>query len=178
MTTFRATRRIQPATFHLSILFQEGNGMPVAANGCRLRQSRFSESGRIYLLTTVVHQREPVFSDWRMGRLLVDQLRMTEEASLADSLAWVVMPDHLHWLIALKQGSLAELMCRIKSRSSRSVNTVREHDSRLWQRGYYDRALRKEEDIKGAARYIVMNPLRAGLVKRIGDYPLWDAIWV
>jgi len=28
------------------------------------------------------------------------------------------------------------------------------------------------------ARYIVANPLRAGLVERIGDYPLWDATWL
>ena len=31
---------------------------------------------------------------------------------------------------------------------------------------------------RAAARYIVANPLRAGLVKQIGDYPLWDAIWL
>jgi hypothetical protein len=29
-----------------------------------------------------------------------------------------------------------------------------------------------------AARYIIGNPLRAGLVTRIGDYPLWDCVWV
>lgn len=152
--------------------------MPVAANGCRLRNARFSESGRIYLLTAVAHRREPVFADWRIGRLLVDQLRCADEASLVTSMAWVVMPDHLHWLMELKHGTLAELMFRIKSRSSRSINLVRGDMGRLWQRGYYDRALRREEDIKDAARYIVMNPLRAGLVKRIGDYSLWDAIWV
>jgi hypothetical protein len=28
------------------------------------------------------------------------------------------------------------------------------------------------------ARYIVYNPVRAGLVSRIGDYPHWDAVWV
>jgi hypothetical protein len=28
------------------------------------------------------------------------------------------------------------------------------------------------------ARYIIANPLRAGLVDRIGDYPLWDAMWL
>jgi len=28
------------------------------------------------------------------------------------------------------------------------------------------------------ARYIVMNPKRAGLVERVGDYPHWDAIWL
>jgi len=152
--------------------------MPVAAKGSRLRKARYSESGRIYLLTAVTHQRQPVFSDLRFGRLRVNQLRGAQESSTVASMAWVVMPDHLHWLIELKQGTLAELMCRIKSRSSRSINLVRGDMGRLWQRGYYDRALRREEDIKDAARYIVMNPLRAGLVKRIGDYSLWDAIWV
>ncbi|MGF6399991.1 REP element-mobilizing transposase RayT [Pseudomonas frederiksbergensis] len=152
--------------------------MAIAAKGCRLRKARFSESGRIYLLTVVVHQREPVFADWRMGRLLVDQLRCADQTSVVHSMAWVVMPDHLHWLLELQHGTLAELMCRIKSRSSRSINLVRRSQGRLWQRGYYDRALRRDEDIKGAARYIVMNPLRAGLVKRVGDYPLWDAIWI
>ena len=152
--------------------------MPVAANGCRLRKARLSESGRIYLLTAVAHQRKPVFADWQSGRLLVDQLRCADEASIVTSMAWVVMPDHLHWLIELRHGTLAELMCRIKSRSSRSINLKRGDQGRLWQRGYYDRALRRDEDLKDAARYIVMNPLRAGLVKRVGDYPLWDAIWI
>ena len=152
--------------------------MPIAANGCRLRTSSFSEQGRIYLLTAVTHQRQPVFADWRLGRLLVDQLRCADEGAAISSMAWVVMPDHLHWLIELKHGTLAELMCRIKSRSSRSINLLRGDQGRVWQRGYYDRALRRDEDIKGAARYIVMNPLRAGLVRRVGDYPLWDAIWV
>jgi len=32
--------------------------------------------------------------------------------------------------------------------------------------------------LRRVARYVVANPMRAGLVKQIGDYPLWDAIWV
>ena len=48
----------------------------------------------------------------------------------------------------------------------------------VWQKGYFDRALRYEEDLKAAARYIIANPLRAGLVAQVGDYPLWDAIWL
>ena len=152
--------------------------MPVSANTCRLRKARVSEQGRIYLLTAVTHQRQPVFADWRLGRLLVNQLRCADESTSITSMAWVVMPDHLHWLFELNNGTLAELMCRLKSRSSRSINRVRGVQDRVWQRGYHDRALRRDEDIKGAARYIVMNPLRAGLARRVGDYPLWDAIWI
>jgi REP element-mobilizing transposase RayT len=152
--------------------------MPEAAQGCHLRKGRVSEPGRIYLLTAVICQRRPVFKDWRLGRLLVNQLRSAEEASMVTSLAWVVMPDHVHWLAQLHGDSLAGVMGRIKSRSGRAVNRDLGSEGQLWQRGYYDRALRKDEDLKDAARYIINNPLRAGLVTRIGDYPLWDAIWV
>jgi putative transposase len=38
--------------------------------------------------------------------------------------------------------------------------------------------LRDEDDVKDWARYIVANPVRAGLVKRVGDYPHWDAVWL
>jgi hypothetical protein len=48
----------------------------------------------------------------------------------------------------------------------------------LWQTGYHDRAIRDGEDLLPFARYIVANPLRAGLVEKIGDYPLWDASWL
>jgi len=44
------------------------------------------------------------------------------------------------------------------------------------QRACYDRAARKNEDVRQIARYIVANQLRAGLVRNIGDFPHWDCI--
>jgi len=96
----------------------------------------------------------------------------------AQSLAWVVMPDHLHWLMQLEDASLESLMRQVKSRSSKAVNERSARTGQLWQAGFHDRALRKEEDLLASARYIVANPVRAGLVKRVGDYPLWDAVWL
>jgi hypothetical protein len=48
----------------------------------------------------------------------------------------------------------------------------------VWQTGYHDHALRREEDIVQVSRYVVANPLRAGLVELLGDYPLWDAAFL
>ena len=45
-------------------------------------------------------------------------------------------------------------------------------------RGLHDHAVRSDEDFRALARYVVANPLRAGLVSQIGDYPLWDAAWL
>ncbi|MFL1514291.1 MULTISPECIES: REP-associated tyrosine transposase [Pseudomonas] len=152
--------------------------MPVCLNAGRLRIGRFSEPGRIYLITAVVHQRQPFFADWRLGRLVVKQLREAQEDGWADFLTWVVMPDHVHCLLQLRDRTLAEVMCRIKARSSRAVNLALGRQGRLWQKGYHDRAVRKEEDLKDLARYVILNPVRAGLVTRVHDYPLWDACWL
>jgi REP element-mobilizing transposase RayT len=88
------------------------------------------------------------------------------------------MPDHLHWLIQLQDGSLDRLMQRFKSRSAKRVNARLGTDGQVWQKGYHDHAVRVEDDIRQLARYVVANPVRAGLVRRVGDYPLWDAIWL
>ncbi|WP_282364930.1 transposase [Pseudomonas sp. PS01297] len=152
--------------------------MADSAHGCRLRTGRYSESGRIYLVTAVVKNREPFFSDFLVARLLINELKRTHQECYVTSLAWVVMPDHFHWLIELKHASLSTVMQRTKSRAAMSIGVAQGSPLKLWQKGYHDRAIRYDEDVVHAARYIVANPLRAGLVKRLGDYPHWDAIWL
>jgi REP element-mobilizing transposase RayT len=152
--------------------------MPDLSASHRLRLGRFDEPNRIYLLTTNTLGRKPVFNDVALGRLVVAQFRAAQDQGCANSLAWVVMPDHFHWLIELQRGSLSGLMQRTKSLSTKSVNLCTGRKVGLWQQGFHDRALRREEDLVKLARYIVANPLRAGLVELLGDYPLWDAIWV
>ncbi|AWY41750.1 transposase [Pseudomonas putida] len=144
----------------------------------RLRTGRHSEAGRIYLLTAVTHERQPIFNDLYVGRLVVNEFRRAHEAGYVTSIAWVVMPDHFHWLVELHNGDLPKLMQATKARSTRHINQKRNLSAPIWQKGYFDRALRREEDLKAAARYIIANPLRAGLVDHIGDYPLWDATWL
>jgi REP element-mobilizing transposase RayT len=143
-----------------------------------LYNARVSEPGRIYLVTSITDNRRPLFADWRAGRLVVEQFISADNEGLAGSLVWVVMPDHFHWLFELKNTSLGEVMSRIKSRSSRAINQYRNQSGRVWQKGYHERTVRREEDLKKIGRYVVANPLRARLVEHVGDYPLWDAIWV
>jgi putative transposase len=91
-------------------------------HGRELRKGRHSEPGRVYLLTSVTHCRRPYFNHWQTGRLLVSQLRHSDNDGLTHTLAYVVMPDHLHWLVELKTGCLSDVMRRIKSRSAIDIN--------------------------------------------------------
>ena len=94
-------------------------------------------------------------------------------------LAWVLMPDHVHWLVQVgEEGNLSRVVNRLKSASSRQVHRLMGARGPLWQQGFHDHALRAEEDLRRVARYVLANPLRAGLVQRMGAYPYWNAIWV
>jgi putative transposase len=144
-----------------------------------LRKGRTSSVGQIYFITTTTAKRKPIFENfnaaWTAARTVEDKTILID----AKLLAWVLMPDHFHCLLALDaQKSLQQMMNRLKSASARRVNQALGYKGSLWDKGYYDHALRQEEDLLATARYIVANPVRAGLVKRVGDYPFWNAIWL
>lgn len=144
-----------------------------------LRKGRVSQGFREYLITTVTHGRVPVFTDFHAARRLIREMRRLEADGHCVWLAWVVMPDHLHGLLALGEaGELERAINLLKGRSARAINLGRRRDGRLWQASYHDHALRAEEDRRAIARYVVANPVRAGLVARLGEYPHWDSIWL
>ena len=143
-----------------------------------LLKGRFSEPNRAYFVTTVTHCRQPVFLDLYCARDLVNCMKQIHQSKKALSLSWVIMPDHFHWLIQLNEMPLSKVMNELKGASSRIINQRLKTNKTLWQKSYFDRAIRDGEDIREVARYIVANPLRAGIVENIGEYPHWDAIWL
>ena len=143
-----------------------------------LRKGRYSESGRIYLVTSTTHNRIPLFHDFELACAAIGAFTSAQALQDTRLLCWVLMPDHAHWLIQLDEGNLSKTVQRMKSLAARSVNQATKNQGSIWQTSFHDHALRKEEDIRGIARYIVANPLRAGLVNQVGDYPFWDAIWI
>jgi REP element-mobilizing transposase RayT len=144
-----------------------------------LRKGRYSEPGREYLVTTVTHERVPWFQDFYSARLLVMEMQRLEKEGVAAWLAWVIMPDHFHALLSLTgETSLGAVMNSLKGRSARAINARYGRTGSLWQTSFHDHALRTEEDRMEIARYVVANPLRAGIVECLGDYPHWDSVWL
>jgi REP element-mobilizing transposase RayT len=142
-------------------------------HGKDLRKGRVSLPGQVYHVTTITLDRQAVFSDLQSARFLINALRQAQTRGEATTLAFVVMPDHMHWLMQLDAGaSLSNVVGAVKAVTAHGLG------ERIWQTGFHDHALRREEDLATLARYIVANPVRAGLVQRVGDYPHWDAVWL
>jgi len=152
--------------------------MTVLPGNAALRHGRFSEEGRVYLVTTVAWNRAPLFRDLATARAVSRILHSPKTWRKSTCLAWVLMPDHWHGLVRLEEdGDLSKAVAKMKSLVTKSLRAAG-RDSPVWQRAFHDRALRQDEDLRAMARYVVANPVRAGLVSRVGDYPYWDAVWV
>ena len=151
--------------------------MPAAHEN--LRRGRRSVGGQIYLVTFATDQRQQHFCDWEVAS---DACRMLTDGSLwtrSRLLAWALMPDHWHGLIELHPAdTLASIVGRLKGHSAHWLRKRHPHLGWIWARAYHDHALRVEEDLVAAARYIAMNAVRAGMVQRVGEYPFWDAVWI
>ena len=136
-----------------------------------LRCGRQSMAGHCYLVTAVTMGRQSRFIEFRHAAHACCSFYSESVRRHADTLAFVVMPDHIHWLLQV-EGSLSEAVRIYKALVSCRVG------SRVWQDGFHDHGIRHEEDLRKIARYIVGNPLRAGLVDNILNYPYWDAVWL
>ena len=123
-------------------------------------------SVRTYFITFCVEDRQPVFArpssaqtaqqvifEWRVSSYWIN--------------AYCIMPDHIHLLITLRPSlHLSRLISGVKKQIRHRVPC-----KFRWQRGYHDHIVREYENIVEFARYIVKNPVRAGLVTPEQAYP-------
>jgi REP element-mobilizing transposase RayT len=121
--------------------------------------------------------RQPIFEDVVFGRECIDLLDSTLRGFKAVDYAHCLMPDHVHLLIAVGQGSLIDCVAQWKSRCYKA-RRCRGNPAPFWQRSFWDHGLRRGEDVDVTAMYILHNPVRAGLVADWRDYPLsGSGVW-
>ena len=99
------------------------------------------------------------------------QLRQTAGLFEFAIIAHCFMPDHLHVLVSAEseRADFAEFVRRFKQMTGFAYRT--RHRESLWQPGYHDRVLRDEEGTEAVTRYILENPIRAGLGRDLFEYP-------
>ncbi len=142
-----------------------------------LRKGRASIKNQHYLITTKVLDKKPVFSQAEAAEIVLSSLHWLEKQGKIILDAAVVMPDHLHIVVGLRKGSLAEFMRSFKGYTAYKINELKNKKGPFWQPQYHDHALRQDEDFNEVVLYTLRNPVRAGLVKDFQDHPFWYCRW-
>ena len=124
-----------------------------------------------YFLTLCTFERRRHFVSRTVVSPVYQQFLRTATQFEFAILAYCFMPDHLHVLAegTAEHSDLPAFTALAKQRSAYVLRAVLA--TRLWQKGYFERVLRDDDDSFNVARYVVQNPLRAGLVKSPHDYP-------
>ncbi|MCJ8311401.1 MAG: transposase [Pseudomonadales bacterium] len=140
-----------------------------------LQKKRESITNQIYFITFNTKNREPQFEAHKAASIFCQQIKINETQMHCKWITWVLMPDHFHGLVQIQDKKLQRVMSDLKGRTAYALNKQLERQGAFWQKQYYEHTIRKDEDIKEIARYIVANPLRKKLVQNIKEYPYWNS---
>jgi putative transposase len=125
-----------------------------------------------YLLTFCTGGRRRLFiEDTIVASAMRQFLRVANDGQFA-ILAYCVMPDHVHLVVA-GLGDDSDLRRFVKMAKQRVAHALRvDYQLRnVWQEGYHDWVVRSDQAIEDVIRYVLDNPVRAGLVARWDEYP-------
>jgi putative transposase len=109
-----------------------------------------------------------------MAELLVETLlhyRAEKKYSLHD---FVVMPDHVHFILTPDQITLERAMQFVKGGFSHRAGLLNPKQE-IWQRGFVDHRVRDSSDYARHREYILLNPVRAKLCEKPEEYPYSSA---
>ncbi len=129
-----------------------------------------------YFLTLCSAEGRNVFSETKLAEHVIDCLMDCSSRYDYKLLAYCLMPDHLHLLVCPNGGErpVPQYVQAFNSRSTR-VFWQCSGNGRLWQRGFYDHIVRKDETLVEIAEYILANPVRKGLADDPVQYPFSGA---
>ena len=157
----------------------------------RLQDYDYVQAGA-YCVTICTQNRECTFGNIVSGKIALSAIGTIVEKCWREipahfphvSLdAFVVMPNHIHGILLIAKGrgtacraptlerfgkpvadSVPTIVRSLKSAVTKQINAVRRSQSvSIWQRNYYERVIRSEEELHRIRQYIVNNPLRWAL---------------
>jgi REP element-mobilizing transposase RayT len=86
--------------------------------------------------------------------------------------AWTIMPNHVHVLFTLiGANTLESVIHSWKSFTAHKANQLLNRTGRFWQPEYFDRSVKTTRQFEYCVRYILKNPIKAGLCKEFYQWP-------
>jgi len=130
---------------------------------------RYYHPGQVYFVTTVTHKRARILSD--NAGLLWRAIEKVKDETDFQIMAWVIMPDHFHFIIDPKDQNLSNIMRRIKLSFAHAYRpNASLYRGQIWQRRFWDHIIRNEKDLNNHTDYIHYNPVKHGLTKNPFDW--------
>ena len=142
---------------------------------------RAYQEGGTFFFTVVTYRRRPLLGDQRAIDLLYECFEIVRGLHPFDTKALVVLPDHVHTIWTLPEGDAdfpvrwkkikASFSTRYFGPSAAVPQSVADKGEKgIWQRRYWEHAIRDQQDFNRHCDYIHYNPVKHGLVASPSDW--------
>jgi putative transposase len=130
------------------------------------RLQRFQRSGQSHFVTFTCYHRHANFNSPKAYDLFLEVLEKTRRRFALHVYGFVVMPEHVHLLLSEpEQGVLADAIHYLKLCFSKRWGA-----GLFWQKRYYDRNVRNEQEFYEKLCYLHRNPVKRGLVQAAEEW--------
>jgi putative transposase len=121
----------------------------------------------VFFLTICTNERKPIFTGPEDHVLLLNVMRRLRDRFNLQFNAWVILPNHLHWLIEPREADYSKVVFAFKRAVGAEYKKIGRLNTggRLWQDRFWEHTVRDEADFERCADYIHYNPVKHRLVK-------------
>ena len=138
------------------------------------RIARLIVPGLPHQVTQRGNRRGQVFFEDSDYALYLDMLAESAARARCAIWAYCLMPNHVHFiLVPSEEDGLRRTFADLHRRYTGYINARARTTGHLWQ-GRYGSVVMDEAHLFHAIRYVTLNPVRAGLVKRAEEWP-WSS---
>jgi REP element-mobilizing transposase RayT len=134
------------------------------------REPRIEVPGGIYHLSSKGNRGCVVYEDDFERRVFLKQLSLVSRRFGWTCHSFCLMSNHFHLLVQLELGGLSAGMQLLNGSFSRFSNRRHGNVGHLFRNRFWSAQLTDDAHLLQVARYIVLNPVRAGLCERPDDW--------
>jgi len=134
------------------------------------RPLRLELAGGLYHVTSRGDRREAIFLNDADRLVWLEVFAQTCKRFNWICHAWCLMDNHYHIVVETIEGNLAQGMRHLNGVYTQTFNRTHKRVGHVFQGRYKAIIVEKEGYLLELARYVVLNPLRAGMVKDIADW--------
>ena len=146
-------------------------------SGIDMAPALYACPGAICSVTAATSHRRPVFAEPALARSTATVLRERARVTGVPVYAYCVMPDHVHLVLGPSAScDIITFVGQFKNLAQRAAWDLGVK-GRIWQTGFFDHFLRREEDLEDVVGYVLGNlptgqagPIRAGLAETPDGY--------
>lgn len=138
------------------------------------RPLRIEFPGAVYHVTSRGNERKPIFRDGEDRELFLEILHQITEKYNWVCHAYCLMDNHYHLLIETPEGNLSKGMRQLNGVYTQAFNRRHNRVGHIFQGRYKAILIQKDSHLLEACRYVVLNPVRAGVIQKPEDWP-WSS---